>query len=236
MLNPEIHLESECLYQIKIIIPLKIIKSFQILQEGKLNKKIIKRQTQPNSSFNINELTSNPLAKMGYEYTEQKMKKFFSENNGYFGSYVFSQKLRSYFDVDNSYLISKIQSMFFPFKSRKLQFSGSSGVVSSLEEIEGVKQQKTKWWTLSPSIKDTEELDLYIPLMCLLCFVLLSCFSSIMHNQGSFSPANITTDIANCLMLSLIEVLLTKCGFMIGMNLSIDFLDCLALCTYKYAG
>lgn len=72
--------------------------------------------------------------------------------------------------------------------------------------------------------------------MSLLCFVLLSCFSSIMVNKGSFSPANITTDISNCLMLSVIEVLLTKCGFLIGLNLTIEFLDCLALCSYKYVG
>ena len=173
---------------------------------------------------------------MGYDYTQDKMTKFFSENKGFFGNYVFSQKLRSYFDVDNSYILYKAQSMFFPFKSRTLQFSRSSGVVSSLEEIEGSQQKNRKWWSLPPSTKDTEELDLYIPLMSLLCFVLLSCFSSIMLNEGSFSPANISTDIVNCLMLSIIEVLLTKCGFMIGMNLSIDFLDCLALCSYKYAG
>ena len=82
----------------------------------------------------LNEFTSNPLAQMGYQYTQTKMQKFFSENKGYFGDYLFSQKIRSYFDVDNSYLISKTTAMFFPFKSRRLQFSNSSGVVSSLEE------------------------------------------------------------------------------------------------------
>lgn len=72
--------------------------------------------------------------------------------------------------------------------------------------------------------------------MALLCFVLLSCFSSIVRGEGGFSPGNITTDISNCLMLSLIEVLLTKCGFLVGLDLRIDFLDCLALCSYKYVG
>ena len=57
-----------------------------------------------------------------------------------------------------------------------------------------------------------------------------------MANQGSFDPANISTDLTNCLLLSIIEVLLTKCGFMLGLNVSIDFLECLALCSYKYAG
>jgi hypothetical protein len=80
---------------------------------------------------------------MGYEYTQTKMQKFFSENKGYFGDYLFSQKIRSYFDVDNSYLISKTVSMFFPFKSRRLQFSNSSGVVSSLEESSNLSKKGT---------------------------------------------------------------------------------------------
>lgn len=82
----------------------------------------------------FSEIASNPLAKMGYEYTQSKMQKFFSENKGYMGSYVFSQKLRGYFDVDNSYLVSKMRAIFLPFKSRRISFSNSSGVVSSLEE------------------------------------------------------------------------------------------------------
>lgn len=71
---------------------------------------------------------------MGYQYTQDKMQKFFSDNKGYFGDYVFSQRLRGYFDVDNTYLLTKMQMMFFPFKSRKIQFSRTSGGLSSLEE------------------------------------------------------------------------------------------------------
>jgi hypothetical protein len=84
----------------------------------------------------MNEITSNPLAKMGYEYTQTKMQKFFSENKGYFGDYIFSQRLRGYFDVDNTYLLTKMQMMFLPIQSRKIQFARSSGGISSLEENE----------------------------------------------------------------------------------------------------
>ena len=98
--------------------------------------------------FNIEEISSNPLAKMGYEYTQSKMQKFFSENKGYFGDFLFSQKLRAYFDVDNTYLISKILMMFVPFKSRKLQFSRSSGGVSSLEEND-FSSVKSKYYQTS---------------------------------------------------------------------------------------
>ena len=100
-------------------------------------------KTQESSGFtalgqDFQNLTHNPLAKMGYEYTQEKMNKFLSSNKGYLGNIVFSQKMRGYFDVDNTYVIRKLQMMVFPFLRKKVGFNRGSGEIASLEDVDSV--------------------------------------------------------------------------------------------------
>lgn len=190
--------------------------------------------------YMFDEIKNNPLAQMGYEYSKNKMTKFISDNKGILGNYVFSDKIRSYFNVDNTYLVSKFMLIVFPFKKNKTQLSSYN--VQNVEfEDSSINPSEnksffSKYINLPPSKKETEDLDLYIPFLALLSFVLFSCFSSILNSEEEFSPQNIINDISNCFILSILEVFLTKFGFLIIINFSIDFLDCLALCSYKYVG
>ena len=91
---------------------------------------------QPPVGFNINELSSNPLAKMGMDYTRTEATKIFSQSKGIVENFLFSPKIRGYFDVDNAYLFSKTQMMFLPLKGKRSIFSKSSSEApSSFGEI-----------------------------------------------------------------------------------------------------
>ena len=177
---------------------------------------------------------------MGYEFGKTKMTKFISDNKGFFGNYVFSDKIRSYFNVDNSYLISKFLLIFFPFKGTSAKLTSYTNQNVEFGDSSSGESSKRKsfanFFSISPSKKEIEDIDLYIPFLALLSFVLLSCFSSILNSDINFTPQNILNDIKNCFLLSVLEVCLTKFSFLIFINFSIEFWDCLALCSYKYVG
>lgn len=78
---------------------------------------------------------------MGYEYTQEKMNKFLSDNKGYLGNIFFSQNMRSYFDVDNTYLIRKFQMMLFPFGKKTVKFNRETGGLSSFEDVDSANNE-----------------------------------------------------------------------------------------------
>lgn len=77
-------------------------------------------------------------------------------------------------------------------------------------------------------------LDLYIPLMSLATYILLSCLAMGLTNK--FVPEMIFRNATNCFLLSLFETLVIKAGMLINNNKNVGFMDILSLSGYKYLG
>jgi len=76
--------------------------------------------------------------------------------------------------------------------------------------------------------------DLYIPLMALMTYILIACFTRGVDEE--FKPEQISKYTFNCLIFSLLEVLLYKFVLVIGRVNSLTFLDLIAFLNYKFVG
>ena len=156
----------------------------------------------------INSSINNPLARMGYEYTTTKFSEFVKVNQNTYQGYIFNNRLRYYFDLDQSTILRKLGFIVFPFFLSK----DSSG-----------------------SAIDFLRPELYLPTMSLLTFVMLSCLSAIFQERP-FNPESIVNEVTQCLMITVLEASFTKLAFFIALQISVPFLDLLSYCSYKYAG
>jgi hypothetical protein len=159
-------------------------------------------------SEQIGNIINNPLARMGYEYTTTKFAEFVKLNNNAYQGYIFNNRLRYYFDLDQSLIFRKLGFIVFPF------FLSKDPAENSLD-------------FLRP--------ELYLPTMSLLTFVMLSCLSAIFQERP-FNPENIVNEVTKCLMITILEASFTKLAFFIALQISVPFLDLLSYCSYKYAG
>lgn len=132
-------------------------------------------------------------------------------------NYVMTQ-LRSYFAVDNHYVKRKMLRVLFPFLKRewrRLQVEGNELVNYALPH------------------SDENAPDLYLPVMSLVTYCLLSAF--LYGTAGQFNPEVIADVITKCFVTQVIEVLVIK-GCLYSMQTPIYFLDLFSYTGYKYLG
>ena len=160
----------------------------------------------------INEVMANPITQMGIDYTSGKINSFMEENQALIPSYVFSQRVKQFFDLEQELIWKKFKFILFPFsfKSEDSQYENERDVFVTKAEF-------------------------YLPSMALISFVLISCFHMIL-NETEFDPTNITNDVTKCLFLSLFETVLAKLVFLLAVRVSIPFVDIMAFSCYKYIG
>mmetsp|Transcript_12936 Transcript_12936/g.26800 ORF Transcript_12936/g.26800 Transcript_12936/m.26800 type:complete len:328 (-) Transcript_12936:175-1158(-) len=126
--------------------------------------------------------------------------------------------LRSYFAVDNHYVKRKMLRVLFPFLKkewRRLQVEGKELVNYALPH------------------SDENAPDLYVPVMSLITYCLLSAF--LYGTAGQFNPEVIADVITKCFVTQVMEVLVIK-GCLYSMQTPIHFLDLFSYTGYKYLG
>mmetsp|Transcript_26495 Transcript_26495/g.31257 ORF Transcript_26495/g.31257 Transcript_26495/m.31257 type:complete len:276 (-) Transcript_26495:114-941(-) len=128
--------------------------------------------------------------------------------------------LRIYFAVNNSYVKRKMLRVLFPFLTKDW-----GRITNDPSDIAGHK------YALPNS--DDNALDLYIPSMSLITYVLLCalCYGS----AGQFDPEVLPEIITSCILTQIFEVLLFRVGFY-TMQASVSLLDLMAITGYKYLG
>jgi len=126
--------------------------------------------------------------------------------------------LRIYFAVNNSYVKRKMGRVLFPFLNKDW-----GRITHDPSDISGHK------YALPNS--DDNALDLYIPSMSLITYVLLCalCYGS----AGQFDPEVLPDVIKSCIFTQIFEVLLFRLGFY-TMSASIPLMDLFAITGYKY--
>mmetsp|Transcript_9185 Transcript_9185/g.22527 ORF Transcript_9185/g.22527 Transcript_9185/m.22527 type:complete len:347 (+) Transcript_9185:76-1116(+) len=126
--------------------------------------------------------------------------------------------LRSYFAVDNNYVKRKMLKVLFPFTNKqwmRQQVDGPQVVNYALP------------------ISDENAPDLYLPIMSLITYCLLSAF--LYGTAGQFNPEVIADVISKCFVTQFIEVLVTR-GCLFMMQAPMPFLDIFSYTGYKYLG
>jgi YIF1 len=121
------------------------------------------------------------------------------------GLETFMLSLRSYFAVDNRYVLNKIKKLLFPFLPSLSRTSG--GGMGWKRQQNGTKY--TPEGMAVPQydlpMADENAPDLYIPTMSLITYVLLCalCYG----NAGQFNPEVIPNVTTKCILTQLLEVL-----------------------------
>eukprot|EP01060_Flectonema_neradi_P034298 TRINITY_DN596_c6_g1_i1.p1 TRINITY_DN596_c6_g1~~TRINITY_DN596_c6_g1_i1.p1 ORF type:complete len:358 (+),score=44.78 TRINITY_DN596_c6_g1_i1:108-1181(+) len=128
--------------------------------------------------------------------------------------------LRIYFRVTNRYVLSKLKIISFPF-THNFARHGIPYI-----------QEGAEYPYESPE-RDSNGLDLYIPFMALVTYVLLS--AAIMGVNNAFKPEVLGTQASWCFAVNFLEVLLLKC-FSFGAISHMYIFDTACISGYKYVG
>ncbi|KAM9989350.1 hypothetical protein ACTFIY_005403 [Dictyostelium cf. discoideum] len=169
----------------------------------------------------ISQISDNPLTQAGLTYGLNYGQTLFSGGKQYvdsnFGKYFSFSTLKSYFNVNNSYVFNKIKLLIFPYtqKTWKRRIGRTSDVDSYL-----------------PPRDDINAPDLYIPLMAFITYFLLYGFQ--MGMEKKFSPDYLGACITKGIVFWAIELLIFKCGFFFSNSNSIPFYDMMSYSGYKY--
>lgn len=126
--------------------------------------------------------------------------------------------LRSYFAVDNRYVKRKMGKVLFPFLSKHWR----------RDQVEGPELVN---YALPHS--DENAPDLYVPIMSLVTYCLLSAF--LYGTAGQFNPEVIADVISKCMLAQIAEVLIIR-GCLYSMQTAVPFLDIFSYTGYKYLG
>jgi len=136
--------------------------------------------------------------------------------------YIFTAELRHYFNVNNRYVLKKIKMILFPFISQE----ESSKTLSEDFFQENNPYQLPKKSLSSP--------DLYIPVMAIMTFILMMCFTKGMGDN--FAPELIGYYLTNCLLASIFEIFVYKIVLVLVHIRTLSMWDLVALVNYKYVG
>lgn len=130
--------------------------------------------------------------------------------------------LKHYFNVTNGYVINKLFLVLFPWRhkpwSRK-QAVGPSG---------------QEGWYLPPR-DDVNSPDMYIPVMALVTYILLS--TLLAGLRGQFQPELLGYTFSKAGVVVFVEILLLKLGcYFLGISNESQLLDLVAYSGYKFVG
>ncbi|CCW66398.1 unnamed protein product [Phytomonas sp. Hart1] len=133
---------------------------------------------------------NNPMLQMGLQYGQNIIQQGLQQSKKEISPYMpfFLMNLRNYFCVDNEYVRSKLGIIYFPFFRRFTRSSGGEGGGVAMDTVgnsigfsddaalNGHYEANTKAPPLILPIHNCYGLDLYIPLMATITYIVLSAF------------------------------------------------------------
>jgi len=169
----------------------------------------------------ISQISDNPLTQAGLSYGINYGQSLLSGGKEYvdsnFGKYISFSTLKSYFNVNNSYVFNKIKLVLFPFSQRTWKRR-----IHRANDVD----------TYLPPRDDINAPDLYIPLMAFITYFLLYGFQ--LGMQDKFSPDKLGGLITKGIIYWIIELLAFKLGFFFTNSSSIPIYDMISYSGYKY--
>ncbi|KAJ4147770.1 hypothetical protein LMH87_002276 [Akanthomyces muscarius] len=149
--------------------------------------------------------------KHGQEYVEQNI-----------GRYVNVSALKHYFNVSNSYVINKLFLVLFPWRHKP--WARKQGTATNGQE----------GWYLPPR-DDINSPDMYIPVMAIVTFILLS--TLIAGLRGDFQPELLGYTATKGLVVVIVEIIALKLGcYLLSISSQSQLFDLIAYSGYKFVG
>jgi len=164
---------------------------------------------------NIANFPANPISQLGVAYGKDLLAK------SQVSRYLSLDSFRYYFNVNNSYVLNKLQVLFAPMRHKSWK---------RLESRFGNAQETS----YNPPREDINAPDLYIPFMGFMTWVLLYSFV-IGHSFSAFTPELMGSITSRGLTFMVLEVLIIKGGFFFFEDaLNVYWLDIVAYCGYIF--
>ncbi|RKF78502.1 Protein transport protein yif1 [Golovinomyces cichoracearum] len=165
---------------------------------------------------------SDPTAQIGFQVGQTALKHGTEYMEQNINRYFHVSALKHYFKVSNSYVVNKILLVLFPWRhkpwSRKMSV-GPNG---------------QEGWFLPPR-DDLNSPDMYIPLMALVTYILLSTIISSL--SGGFEPELLGYNSTFAFFIVIIEIALLKLGcYLLSISNESQLLDLVAYSGYKFVG
>ncbi|EGS22979.1 putative ER-To-golgi transport protein [Thermochaetoides thermophila DSM 1495] len=151
----------------------------------------------------------------GQEYFEQNVNRF-----------VNVTALKHYFNVTNSYVLSKLFLVLFPWRHKpwtRRQAPGGGG-----------RPGQENWYYLPPR-DDINSPDMYIPVMSLVTYIFLQALISGL--RGKFQPELFGYIATTAVVVQIVEILGLKLGcYLLSISNESQLLDLVAYSGYKFVG
>lgn len=144
-------------------------------------------------------------------------------DNPQFGRYVSVSALKHYFNVTNSYVLTKLRIILFPWWHRPW----------SRQQRHSPDPTTTASSLYLPPREDVNSPDMYIPTMALVTYILLS--TLLAGLRGAFHPELLGYTATLAISVTLLEILIIRTGtFLLAISNSSQLLDLVAYSGYKF--
>lgn len=165
---------------------------------------------------------TDPTAQMGLQVGQTALKHGTEYMEQNFNRYINVSALKHYFKVSNNYVLNKLFLVLFPWRHKPW----------SRKQSVGPNGQEA--WFLPPR-DDLNSPDMYIPLMALVTYILLSTILSSLH--GAFEPELLGYNSTFAFFIVIIEIALLKLGcYLLSISNESQLLDLVAYSGYKFVG
>ncbi|KAF4632521.1 hypothetical protein G7Y89_g5605 [Cudoniella acicularis] len=165
---------------------------------------------------------NDPTAQMGFQVGQTALKHGTEYVEQNFNRYVNVSALKHYFNVSNSYVVNKLFLVLFPWRHKPWSRKQSIG------------PNGQEGWFLPPR-DDLNSPDMYIPVMALVTYILLS--SLLAGLRGSFQPELFGYTATWAFFIVVIEILGLKLGcYLLSISNESQLLDLVAYSGYKFVG
>ncbi|CAI6263365.1 unnamed protein product [Periconia digitata] len=165
---------------------------------------------------------NDPTAQIGFQMGKSAVdagQQYMEQN---FGRFISVSALKHYFNVSNSYVVNKLYIVLFPWRHRP--WTRQQRNVNNAQDV-----------FYLPPREDTNSPDMYIPMMALVTYILLSTLFAGL--RGAFHPELLGYTASLAIAVMVLEVGVIKAGtFILAINSSSQLLDLVAYSGYKFVG
>lgn len=177
---------------------------------------------------------SDPTAQMGIQVGKTAMmagQEYMEQN---FNRYVSIPALKHYFNVSNSYVLSKLALVLFPWRHKPWSRQQSRVTAAATGPNGQISHQQYSTMFLPPR-DDLNSPDMYIPVMALVTYILLS--AMLAGFRGNFHPELLGSITTTAIAVIVFEILCLKLAmYILSINNESQLLDLVAYSGYKFVG
>ncbi|KAL9106782.1 MAG: hypothetical protein Q9227_008204 [Pyrenula ochraceoflavens] len=182
----------------------------------------------------FNSFINDPTAQMGYQMGTHAVKAGQDYVEQRLNRYVSISALKHYFNVSNSYVLRKLALVLFPWRHKPWSRQ-QARLTTSTTSASGQVQEQQYASIFLPPREDLNSPDMYIPVMALVTYILLS--TVLAGLRGSFHPELLGSITTTAIFVVLFEIVLLKVAmYLLNISNESQLLDLVAYSGYKFVG